>query len=130
MPLHRRLPKRGFNKRNRKEWNEVSPARLQAAVEAGRLDTATPVDVAALVSAGIVRRPLDGVRLLGGGELKVALKLTVNYATPSAREAVEKAGGSVTVIERKVLAADEAKRAKTAKKKGTVAKPKAAASEE
>jgi len=128
MPLHRRLPKRGFNKRNRKEWNEVSPARLQAAVEAGRLDTATPVDVAALVSAGIVRRPLDGVRLLGGGELKVALKLTIDYATPSAREAVEKAGGSVTLIEKKVLAADEAKRAKTARKKAALAKPKAAAS--
>ena len=130
MPLHRRLPKRGFNKRNRKEWNEVSPARLQAAVEAGRLDSAAPVDVAALVNAGVVRRPLDGIRLLGGGELKAALKLTVNYATPSAREAVEKAGGSVALIERKVLAADEAKRAKTAKKKAALAKPKAAASVE
>jgi large subunit ribosomal protein L15 len=130
MPLHRRLPKRGFNKRDRKEWNEVSPGRLQAAVDAGRLDAAAPVDVAALVAAGVVRRPLDGIRLLGGGELNAALKLTVNHATPSAREAVEKVGGSVTVIERKVLAADEAKRAKTAKKKGAVAKPKAATSEE
>jgi len=130
MPLHRRLPKRGFNKRNRKEWNEVSPARLQAAVEAGRLDTAAPVDVAALVNAGVVRRPLDGVRLLGGGELKAALKLTVNHATPSAREAVEKAGGSVALIEKKVLAADEEKRAKTARKKAALAKPKAAKSEE
>ena len=78
----------------------------------------------------MVRRPLDGVRLLGGGELKAALKLTVNYATPSAREAVETAGGSVTLIEKKVLPADEAKRAKTAKKKAALAKPKAAASEE
>ncbi len=130
MPLHRRLPKRGFNKRDRKEWNEVSPTRLQAAVDSGRLDAAAPVDVVALVSAGVVRRPLDGVRLLGGGELKAALKLTVNYATPSAREAVEKAGGSVTLIEKKILAADEAKRAKTAKKRAATAKPKAAASEE
>jgi large subunit ribosomal protein L15 len=73
---------------------------------------------------------LDGVRLLGGGELKAALKLTVNYATPSAREAVEKAGGSVTLIQKKVLAADETKRAKTAKKKAAHAKPKAGASEE
>jgi large subunit ribosomal protein L15 len=129
MPLHRRLPKRGFNKRDRKVWNEVSPARLQAAVDAGRLDTATSVDVKALVAAGVVRRPLDGVRLLGGGELKATLRLTVNYATPSAREAVEKAGGSVTLIEKKVLAADEAKRAKTAKKKAATAKPKAAAAE-
>jgi large subunit ribosomal protein L15 len=130
MPLHRRLPKRGFNKRDRKEWNEVSPTRLQKAVDAGRLDTAVPLDVAALVNAGVVRRPLDGVRLLGGGELKAALKLTVNYATPSAREAVEKAGGSVTLIQKKVLVADETKRAKTAKKKAAHAKPKAGASEE
>jgi large subunit ribosomal protein L15 len=130
MPLHRRLPKRGFNKRNRKQWNEVSPARLQAAVDAGRLDAAAPVDVAALVAAGVVRRRLDGVRLLGGGELKAALQLTVNHATPGAKAEVEKAGGSVMLIERKVLAADEAKRAKTAKKKAATAKPKAAASEE
>jgi large subunit ribosomal protein L15 len=130
MPLHRRLPKRGFNKRNRKEWNEVSPGRLQAAVDAGRLDAKAPVNVAALVAAGVVRRPLDGVRLLGAGELKAALQLTVNYATPSAKAEVEKAGGSVTLIEKKVLAADEAKRAKTAKKKAAAAKPKGAASDE
>ena len=130
MPLHRRLPKRGFTKRNRKVWNEVSPARLQVAVDAGRLDAGAPVDVAALVAAEVVRRPLDGVRLLGGGELKTALKLTVNYATPGAKAAIEQAGGSVTLIEKKVLAADEAKRAKTAKKKAALAKPKAAAAEE
>jgi large subunit ribosomal protein L15 len=130
MPLHRRLPKRGFNKRNRKEWNEVSPARLQAAVDAGRLDASQPVDVAALVAAGVVRRPLDGVRLLGGGELKVALKLTVDYSTPSARAAIEQAGGSVALIEKKVLPADEEKRARTAKKKGNTGKRKPAAAEE
>jgi large subunit ribosomal protein L15 len=129
MPLHRRLPKRGFNKRNRKAWNEISPGRLQAAVDAGRLDAAKPIDVAALVAAGVVRRPLDGVRLLGGGELKVGLKLTVDHATPAARTAVESAGGSVALIERKVLAADEDKRAKTAKKKGASGKRKGAASE-
>jgi large subunit ribosomal protein L15 len=130
MPLHRRLPKRGFTKRNRKEWNEVSPGRLQAAVDAGRLDAAAPVDVAALVAAGVIRRPLDGVRLLGGGELTVGLKLTVNHTTPGARAAVEKVGGSVTLIEKKVLAADEARRAKTAKKKEGSGKRKPAASEE
>ena len=130
MPLHRRLPKRGFNKRNRKAWNEVSPGRLQAAVDSGRLDAAAPVDASALVAAGVVRRPLDGVRLLGGGELKVGLKLTVDHATAAARAAVEKAGGSVTLIEKKVLPADEIKRAKTAKKKGATGKQKAAASEE
>ncbi|HWE17519.1 MAG TPA: 50S ribosomal protein L15 [Hyphomicrobiaceae bacterium] len=130
MPLHRRLPKRGFTKRDRKVWNEVSPGRLQAAVDAGRLDAGGPVDVAALVAAGVVRRPLDGVRLVGGGELKAALKLTVDYATPAARGAVETVGGSVALIEKKVLPADEAKRAKTAKKKAATGKPKAAASEE
>ena len=130
MPLHRRLPKRGFNKRNRKVWNEVSPGRLQEAVDAGRLDAALPVDVDALVKAGVVRRPLDGVRLLGGGELKVALKLTVDHATPAARTAIERAGGSVALIEKKVLAADEEKRARTAKKKGASSKRKPAASQE
>jgi large subunit ribosomal protein L15 len=130
MPLHRRLPKRGFNKLNRKDWNEVNIGRLQEAVDAGRLNAKEPVDVAALVAAGLARRPLDGVRLLGEGELKASLKLTVNHATASAKAAVEKAGGSVTLIEKKVLAADEAKRKKSAAKKATRTKTKPAASEE
>src|SRR5918999_6130147 len=70
MPLHRRLPKRGFNKLNRKVWNEVNLGRLQAAIDAGQLDPGKPVDVAALVASGILRRPHDGVRVLGEGELK------------------------------------------------------------
>jgi large subunit ribosomal protein L15 len=130
MPLHRRLPKRGFSKHNRKDWNEVNIGRLQEAVDAGRLNAKEPVDVAALVAAGLARRPLDGVRLLGEGELKASLKLTVNHATASAKAAVEKAGGSVTLIEKKVLAADEAKRKKSAAKKATRTKTKPAASEE
>ena len=81
--------------------------------------------MAALVAAGVARRPLDGVRLLGEGELKAGLKLTVNHATASAKAAVEKAGGSVTLIEKKVLAADEAKRKKTRGQEGETAKPKA-----
>jgi large subunit ribosomal protein L15 len=130
MPLHRRLPKRGFNKLNRKVWNEVNLGRLQTAIDAGQLDPAKPVDVAALVTAGILRRPHDGVRLLGEGELKAALKLTVNHATAGAKAAVEKAGGSITLIEKKVLAADEAKRKKSEAKKAARTKPKAAASED
>ncbi len=130
MPLHRRLPKRGFNKLNRKEWNEINIGRLQRAVDEGKLKAGASVDVAALVAAGVVRRELDGVRLLGEGELKAGLKLTVNHATASAKAAVEKAGGSVTLIEKKVLAADEAKRKKSAAKKAATGKPKAAASEE
>ena len=129
MPLHRRLPKRGFNKLNRKIWNEINLGRLQEAVDAGRLDAKKPVDVAALVAAGLVRRPLDGVRILGEGELKAALKLTVNHATASAKAAIEKAGGSIALIEVKVLEADVAKSKKSAAKKAAK-KPKAAASEE
>ncbi len=130
MPLHRRLPKRGFNKRNRKVFNEVNLGRLQAAVDANAIDAAKPVDAAALLAAGLIRRKLDGVRLLGEGELKVKLALTVNHATASAKAAVEKAGGAITLIERKVLPADEAKRKKSAAKKAKTGKPKAAASEE
>jgi large subunit ribosomal protein L15 len=117
MPLHRRLPKRGFRSRSRDEFNEVSLGNLQGAVDTGRLDAGKPVDIAALKAAGLVRRELSGVRILGGGELKASLKLTVNHATASARAAIEKAGGAITLIERKVLEADEAKRAKTAAKK-------------
>jgi large subunit ribosomal protein L15 len=130
MPLHRRLPKRGFNKRNRKVFNEINVGRLQAAVDARLIDADKPVDVAALVAAGIVRRALDGVRLLGEGELKAKLALTIDHATASARAAVEKAGGSITLIERKVLEADEAKRKKSAAKKAKTAKPKPASSDE
>ncbi|MCH9807535.1 MAG: 50S ribosomal protein L15 [Alphaproteobacteria bacterium] len=117
MPLYRRMPKRGFSKWRRKSFNEVSLARLQEAVEAGKLDTAKEIDVNALVECGIARRPLDGVRILGVGELKTALKLKVAHATASAKAAIEKAGGSVSIIEKKILEADEQKRAKSAAKK-------------
>ncbi len=117
MPLHRRLPKRGFRSRSRDAFNEVSVADLQAAVDTNRLDAGKPVDVAALKAAGLVRRELSGVRVLGGGEIKAALKLTINHATASARAAIEQAGGAITLIEKKVLEADEAKRAKRAAKR-------------
>jgi large subunit ribosomal protein L15 len=130
MPLHRRLPKRGFNKRNRKIFNEVNLGRLQAAVDAKLIDAEKPVDAAALLASGLIRRKLDGVRLLGEGELKAKLALTVNHATASARAAVEKVGGSVTLIEKKVLPADEAKRKKSAAKKAKTGKPKSAAGDE
>jgi large subunit ribosomal protein L15 len=130
MPLHRRLPKRGFNKRNQKSFNEVNIGRLQQAVDEGRLDAAKPIDVKALVEAGLCRRPLDGVRLLGEGNIKAKLALTVDHATASAKAAVEKAGGSITLIVKKVLEADEAKRKKSAAKKAKTAKTKPAASED
>jgi len=124
MPLHRRLPKRGFNKWRRKDYNEVNIGSLQQAIDDKRLDASKPVDLETLVAAGIVRRAKDGLRLLGSGEIKAKLALTVDHATGSARAAVEKAGGSITVIEKKVLPADEAKRKKTqAKKAGSAKKP-------
>ena len=96
MPLHMRMPKRGFNKLNRKAFAEVNLWRLEQAVAAGKLDAGKPIDAGALIAAGVVRRAKDGVRLLGKGELKSKINITVYAATPSARAAVEKAGGALT----------------------------------
>jgi len=124
MPLHRRLPKRGFNKWRRKDFNVINVGALQRAIDAKRLDASKPVDVAALVAAGVLRRARDGLRVLGNGEIKAKLALTVDHASATAKTAIEKAGGSITLIEKKVLAADEAKRKKSAAKKGqSVTKP-------
>ena len=98
MPLHRRLPKRGFNNIFAKKLNEVNLGRVQVAVDAGKLDPKDVVDVAALVRAGVLRRARDGVRLLGSGELKAKLNFEVYGASKSAVAAVEKAGGSVKVL--------------------------------
>jgi large subunit ribosomal protein L15 len=108
MPLHRRLPKRGFNNIFRKRFNEVSLGRVQQAIDAGRLDAAVQVDVEALVKAGVLRRARDGVRLLGGGELSAKLGFAVAGASKSAVAAVEKAGGSVTVLAPKPQAGETA----------------------
>ncbi len=124
MPLYRRLPKRGFTPINRLKFNEVTLARLQDAIDRGRLDTTRTVDVAALVAAGIVRRPLDGIRVIGTGELKSKVSVKVDHATASAKAAIEQAGGSVELIVKKVLEADEKKRAKTAAKKAKAGKKK------
>ena len=130
MPLHRRLPKRGFRPINPKFYNEVTLGRLQQAVEAGRLDASKPVDVTALLGAGVIRRAQDGVRILGGGDLKAKLSLTVNHATASAKVAIEQAGGSVTLIVPKVLEADVKKRAKTAAKRAKDGKKKSGGGDE
>jgi len=99
MPLHRRLPKRGFrNTPFALRLNEVNLGRIQAAIEAGRLDPAAPIDAAALVKAGVVRRAKAGIRLLGMGEIKAKVALSVWGASRSAVAAVEKAGGSVTIL--------------------------------
>ena len=122
MPLFRRLPKRGFNKWRQKNFNELSLGALQKAIDAGKVEAGSSLDVAALVAAGVLRRPKDGVRLIGGGELTAKVSLTVDHATASARAAVEKAGGSISVIEPKVLEADEIKRKKSAAKKAASGK--------
>ena len=98
MPLHRRLPKRGFNNIFRKEYNEVNLGRVQQAIDAGKLDAAATIDVEALIKAGVLRRALAGVRLLGSGEITAKAAFTVAGASKSAIAAVEKAGGSVTVV--------------------------------
>ena len=99
MPLHRRLPKRGFkNTMFARKLNEVNLGRIQAAVDAGRLDAAGKIDAAALVKAGVLRRAKDGVRLLGNGEIKAKLALSVFGASKSAVAAVEKAGGTVEIL--------------------------------
>ena len=98
MPLHRRLPKRGFNKPNAIELNEVNVGRIQQAIEAGKLDTGSAVTVETLVAAGVVSKARDGVKILGVGELKTKLSFQVHGASKSAVEAIEKAGGSVTLL--------------------------------
>jgi large subunit ribosomal protein L15 len=99
MPLHRRLPKRGFrNTMFARKLNEVNLGRIQGAIDAGLLDTAGKIDAAALIKAGILRRAKDGVRLLGGGELKAKVTLAVFGASKSAVAAVEKAGGTVEIL--------------------------------
>ena len=96
MPLHMRMPKRGFNNPFAKEFAEVNLWRLEQAVAAGKLDAGKPIDAAALVAAGVLRRAYDGVKLLGKGELTTKLDITVHHATASARAAVEQAGGTLT----------------------------------
>jgi large subunit ribosomal protein L15 len=98
MPLHRRLPKRGFVNIFRKRYNEINLGSVQLAIDAGKLDPAAAIDVAALVKAGLLRRPKDGVRLLGTGELTASVAFTVAGASKPAVAAVEKAGGSVTIL--------------------------------
>ena len=98
MPLYRRLPKRGFTNIFRADYAVVNLDTLQKAVDAGKLDQTQPVDAAAMVGAGIVGKPRDGIRLLGRGKLTAALQIEVVGASASAVDAVAKAGGKVNVI--------------------------------
>jgi large subunit ribosomal protein L15 len=98
MPLHRRLPKRGFNNIFRLEFAEINLDRIQQAIDGKLLNAKETVDAAALVKARVIRRAKDGVRLLGRGELKTKLNVEVHGASKSAIAAVEKAGGTVKIL--------------------------------
>jgi large subunit ribosomal protein L15 len=98
MPLHRRLPKRGFNNVFRVEYAEVNLDRVQQAIDAKQLDAAAVINAEALVKAGVLKRAKGGVRLLGRGEIKAKVNVEVHGASKSAIAAVEKAGGSVKLL--------------------------------
>ena len=103
MPLHRRLPKRGFFNPFSVDYNEINIGRIQQAVDAGELDGKSPVRVDALIAAGLISKPRDGVKILGQGEIKAKLAFEVAAASKGAIAAIEGAGGSV-----KLLAAEAA----------------------
>ncbi len=98
MPLYMRLPKRGFNKPNRKAFAVVNLGLIEKFIAEGKLDAANVITEDALVASGLVRRKLDGVRLLAKGEISSKVSLQVSGASKTAVEAVEKAGGSVEII--------------------------------
>jgi large subunit ribosomal protein L15 len=134
MPIYRRLPKRGFKNLFRTTFAPVNLDRLQAAVDAGRIDPKKTVDLAMLRAAGLVNKSLDGVRLLGRGELSAALTIEIHSASKAAIAAVEKAGGKLILEQprdaeaRAEAAAAKAKRAaKRAKKAGKSGAAKAEA---
>ena len=111
MPLYRRLPKRGFKNIFAKSYSTVSLGRIQAAIDAKKLDAKKTVDAAALVEAGVIRRAKDGVRLLSDGELKAKVSFDLAGASKAALEKVEKAGGSVKLPEKAEAPAKASKKA-------------------
>ena len=98
MPLHRRLPKRGFTNIFKTDYNEVNLGRIQQAIEAGKLDAGKPVTIDALIEAGVCAKARDGVKILGQGELKTKVSFEVARASKTAVAAIEKAGGSVKLL--------------------------------
>jgi large subunit ribosomal protein L15 len=117
-PIYRRLPKRGFNPLNPSAFEAVNIGRLQSAIDKKKIDAAQPIDEAALKKAGLCSRTAPGIRLLGTGELKAKINITVTGASASAKAAVEKAGGSITVlVPPKAEAAPKAEKKPKGKKK-------------
>jgi large subunit ribosomal protein L15 len=98
MPLHRRLPKRGFNNIFRVEYAEINLDRLQQAIDSKLVDVKETVNAESLVKSGVVRRAKGGIRLLGRGEIKAKINIEVYGASKSAVAAVEKAGGTVKIL--------------------------------
>lgn len=98
MPIYRRLPKRGFTNIFAKRFNEVNLGRIQIAIDANKLDASSPITVEALVAAGVCSKLQDGVRILGSGELKAKVSFSVAGASKAAIAAIEKLGGSVTLL--------------------------------
>jgi len=142
MPLHRRLPKRGFRNTSFSiKLNETNIGKVQAAIDAGLIDSKSPVDAAAMVKAGLMRRAKGGVKLLGDGELKSKVEFAVYRASKSAIAAVEKAGGTVKILapakeadaepkgKNKRMALDAAKGGNKPKGGSKAEKPKAEAAE-
>ena len=113
MPLHRRLPKRGFWNPFSTDFNEVNVGRIQEAVESGKLKVGETVTVDVLVKAGICARARDGVRVLGQGEIKAGIVFEVAGASKGAIAAIEKAGGSVKILEKPVSRVEKAKASAT-----------------
>jgi len=133
MPLHRRLPKRGFNNIFAKRYNELNLGRIQQAVDSGRLDGKKPITIEALKLAGLIKSARDGVRLLGHGELKAKLAFEITGASASAIKAVEAAGGSVTlksITGREKPPGDAIKAKKRADKRAAAAPKKKGGGEE
>ena len=97
MPIHMRMPKRGFNKYNAKDWSWLNIGRLDKAIAEGKLDASQPIDEVALVNSGVLASAKDGVRLLAKGEIKTKVELVVSGASKAAVAAVEAAGGKVTL---------------------------------
>ena len=106
MPIHRRLPKRGFNNIFRKNYVEVNLGRLQTAIDAGKLDASKPVDAAALVAAGIITKKRDGIRVLGNCVLKTKIEIHAAGASKVAAAGIEAAGGSLVMTEPAKIQAD------------------------
>ena len=106
MPIHRRLPKRGFNNIFRKNYVEVNLGRLQTAIDAGKLDASKPVDATALVAAGVITKKRDGIRVLGNGVLKTKIEIHAAGASKAAAAGVEAAGGSLVMTAPAKIQAD------------------------